>query len=179
LSVPIEAIFILVGGLLVATALPAEPASRWVWLTAEPDRRGLRSAVRRVALLAGVVPVVAIMTPMYWIGWGPRIALWHAAACTAIGVVVIAASTIRRCTLPCAWPMSGPGPAALFMVLWYPGAYYVFTDWFPLREERIFESPATLWGTLAALVVAGILASQLGLSKGARIDAQRAEQAGI
>jgi hypothetical protein len=179
LSVPIEAIFILVGGLLLATSLPAEPASRWVWLSVDPERRGLRSAVRRVAFLVGVVPVVAIMTPVYWFGWGPLVALWHAVACTAVGALVIVISTIRRSTPPCAWPLPGPGPAPLVIAVCYPAAYYVFTDWWPMRERQLFDSPAMLWSALAVLVLTGLITSQLGIGKAASVKAQRVEQDGV
>jgi hypothetical protein len=179
LAVPIEAIFILVGGLLLATALPAEPDSRWAWRASELDRRGLRSAVRRVTFLIGVVPAVAIMTPLYWFAWGPLVALWHAAACAAVGALVIVVTTIRRGTPPCAWPLPGPGPAPLVIAVCYPSAYYVFMYWLPMRERQIFDSPATLWGALAGLVLAGLVISRVGIGKAARVNAQRVEQDAI
>jgi hypothetical protein len=65
------------------------------------------------------------------------------------------------------------------MLLWYPGAYYAFTDWFPMREPQLFDSPAMLWGALAGLVLAAFLTSRIGISKGARAQAQRVEQDGF
>jgi hypothetical protein len=128
--------------------------------------------------MAGVMPVVVILLPMYWIGWGPLVALGHTATCIAIGALVVAASTIGRCTLPCAWPVSGPGPAALAMLLLYPGAYYVFTDWFPAREARILDASA-MFSMALALLLAAVVASQFGIGKAARVSADRAEQSGI
>jgi hypothetical protein len=169
LAVPIEAIFFLVGGLLVATSLPADSDSRWVWRVTEPDRRGLRSAVRRVTFLVGVLPVVAIMTPVYWFGWGPPLALGHAAACAAIGALLIVVSTIRRRTEPCAWPLAGPGPAPIVIGVWFLAAYVVFTDWFPMLERRMVGSPATVWSAIAGLALVTVLTRQIGVGKtGAR-----------
>jgi hypothetical protein len=165
LAVPIEAIFLLAGGLLLATALPAEPDSRWVWRALEPDGRGLRSAVRRVTFVVGVVPVLAIMTPVYWFGWGWRLALWHGAACAAIGALLIVVSTIRRRTEPCAWPLAAPGPAPVVIGAWLLAAYVAFTDWFPTREREMFDSPATLWSALAGLLLVSVVTSWLGLGK--------------
>jgi hypothetical protein len=150
-----------------------------VWRATEPDSRSLRSAVRRVTFLVGVVPVVAIVTPAYWFCWGPLIALWHAAACVAIGALVIVVSTIRRHTEPCAWPLTGPGPAPLVIGVWFLGAYYVFTDWFPWHEGQILESPATMWSVLAGLILAGLVTRLVGIGKAARLSVRREEQVAI
>ena len=56
------------------------------------------------------------------------------------------------------------------MITWYLGAYYLFTDWFPMRERQIFDSTAMLWSVLAGLVLTGLISSLVGIGKGTLIQ---------
>jgi hypothetical protein len=118
-------IFLAVIGARVLFAIPQEVGANWVFqLTEGKRRRGYLDGAVDAVWSVGALPVVLAATPLMWHGWGPRIALTHAAVCLLLGAFLAEVATISLNKIPftCTyWPGKGN------VRKWWPAYLFAFT----------------------------------------------------
>ena len=86
LALPITVMMFLLVGLRIASALPGDPRAAWLFEVHDLSRKNARQALERMMLALGVLPPIAISTPIYWQLWGGSVAAMHAIVMAALGV---------------------------------------------------------------------------------------------
>lgn len=170
LSLPLTLLLLVLVGFRVAALLPASADAAWIFDGSAPSAVAIRSAMTRVMLAVGVVPVAASSAAIYWRWWGPPAALAHAGFTLAIGALVIEALLWRTTEVPCTRPwrpervnLRARWPLYLFVLLFFSGGL-------PLIESLLLVRP------VGATITCGSLLALAGLVRGANRRRKPAEE---
>lgn len=125
LSLPLIFQFLMLVGLRVVPAVPAEPRARWVFRLCEPaDRLAAVTATRDMMLLLVVAPAGLFALLHGLVFWDVRTAASHAVFCLATGLLFAELLLAGSDKVP-------------FACTYYPGKSRVFTLW-PLYVMAFF-----------------------------------------
>jgi hypothetical protein len=164
-SVPILSLqfvlsFFVLVGLRAVFAIPAELRANWIFrLTAGGDVARYLSGVRRMLGVCVVVPMFALMIPVYWWLYGPRVALWNAGFATIWSLVLVEVLLLGFEKLPftCSH-VSGKGNLKVF----WPGYLFAFVIYVFLFAS--FEAGAMRTSTNAVALLVVLVAGLAGLT---------------
>ena len=117
LAMPLMLQFLLLIGMRVVSAIPAEPKARWVFRAREPlDRTSAVSGLRSAMMRLVVWPTVVLAALQGLIFWSVGAAVAHALFCFAVGRLFSEVLMTRMNKLP-------------FACTYYPGRSRVLTLW--------------------------------------------------
>lgn len=78
LSIPLVLSFFTLVALRVMFTVPTELDANWIFqMTESDDKRAYLNGARKAMLLLGLPAIVLATLPMYWVLWGPGLALGH------------------------------------------------------------------------------------------------------
>ena len=101
LALPMAIMMFLTAGLRVAASLPSDVRAAWLFEVHDLSRPDARLALERTMMMLGVVPAVALSTPIYWYLWGGAIAISHALVMTSLGVALVELLIWHSDGMPC------------------------------------------------------------------------------
>jgi len=151
LALPLHTMVVLLVGLRMVAALPADLNAGWMLSCIDAPPRALRAGVWRVMFLVGVLPVVLLAMPVYWIIWGASVALPHTVVCLAVGAALTEGLLWGFDGMPCARPWR---PERANLRTWWPAylaGFFLVTAALPAVESICFED-RTGFTALAALI---------------------------
>jgi len=153
LVLPVAATVFLLIGLRVAVALPSNLAASWIFDTAAAPANHIRTALWRLFVFVGVLPIPMLLTPVYARHWGTPLALTHTLLAVAAGAVVAEALLFRQAGMPCSRPWRLE--RARLRAFWpaYLLAFAVITQGVAAGSPRLVARPATLAAVVAALLL--------------------------
>jgi hypothetical protein len=145
LSIPLVMSFFVLLGLRVAFSIPTHLGANWMFrLTDGDDLSGSLSGVRKAMVLIGVLPLLAVLFPVYLGLWGWQISCVHMAYCATLSLLLIEVLVFRLDKMPFTSPYT-PGRANL--KLWWWAYLFGFTNYaysmtelelMLLRQPRLF-----------------------------------------
>ena len=160
ISMPLVVQFLLLIGLRVIIAIPAEPKARWAFRACEPSDRGEAvSAARDAMVTLVVVPTALLGLAQGLVFWTIAAALSHAAFCFVIGTLFAEVLVARTGKLPFACTYF-PGRSRVF-ALWplYFVAFSFYTVGLASVDRVLIQRPGRLVVfCLSALAAARLLA---------------------
>jgi hypothetical protein len=95
---------LLMAGLRVAAAVPADLPAGWIVHSAHPAPAAARSGLWRALYVLGVTPVLLAFGPPIWWSWGAVAALRHAAVVAAAGALLVEGLLWNHRGMPCVAP---------------------------------------------------------------------------
>jgi hypothetical protein len=104
LSLPISGMAFMLVGFRVAMSMPSDLRGRWIFQAADPPRRAIRAAVRRVLLALVVVPAAALAAATGILLWGTGPATRHASITAAAGLLITEYLVRDLDLVPCSAP---------------------------------------------------------------------------
>ncbi len=158
LSIPLVLGFFVLLGLRVVFSLPAHLPANWLFRLA--DRNNLSeclSGVRRAMFVIGILPLLALLFPLYLAAWGWQNAALHLAFCTILSLLLIELLLFRLDKIPFTCTYT-PGKANL--KLWWWVYLFGFTNYaysMTELEQHLLRSPwlfVPFFAVSLALVVA-------------------------
>ena len=153
LALPMAIMMFLTAGLRIAASLPSDVRAAWLFDVHDLSRPDARQALERTMLMLGVVPAVAVSTPIYWYLWGGAIAISHAVVMSALGVALVELLIWHCDGMPCGQRWT---PARMDFGRRWPLHFAVFliVVWvIPRLEFVLFSKPYTFAFFSASLVV--------------------------
>ena len=142
LSIPLVMGFFLLLGLRVAFSIPTHLDANWVFRLTDGDNlSGSLSGVCKVMFLIGVLPLLAILFPVYLGLWGWQISCLHMAYCATLSLLLIEVLVFRLDKMPFTCPYT-PGKANL--KLWWWAYLFGFTNYaysMAELESRLLQQP--------------------------------------
>lgn len=163
LSIPLILQFLLLVGLRVIMAVPAEPKARWAFRACEPVDRGEAVTASRDTMLTLVVwPTTGLALVQGLVFWGPAAAAGHAGFDFVAGLLLAELLMARTRKLPFACTYF-PGKSRVFS-LWplYLLAFFIYTIFLAVVERELLARPARL-----------VIFCGLGLAAAALLERQR------
>ena len=158
LSMPLVIQFLLLVGLRVIIAIPAEPKARWAFRACEPANRGEAVTAARDALVMLVVlPTTLLALGQGLVFWSIPAGISHAAFCLVVGVLFAELLVARTGKLPFACTYF-PGRSRVF-ALWplYFVAFTFYTVFLAAVDRALIARP----GKLVLFCTAALVAAQL------------------
>jgi hypothetical protein len=158
LALPMAAMMFLTAGLRISASLPADVRAAWLFDVHYVSRKHSRRALERTMFAVGVLPAVALSSPVYWYLWGGAVALIHALVMVALGIALIELLIWHCDGMPCGQPWT---PARMdFGRRWplYLAVFLLVVAVIPRVELLLFRHD-----TAAVLVVATLLALAMGV----------------
>ncbi len=156
LALPLQTMVFLLVGLRIAAALPADLGAGWAIACIGPPTPPLRAGTSRTMFAAGVVPITAVMAPIYWRAWGAPVALTHVIVCLALGAALTEALLWGFDALPCSQPWRSEHAN---LRIWWPAYLFGFlliTGGLPALEQGAFSSPLASAALVAGLAAIGL-----------------------
>ena len=101
LALPMAIMMFLTAGLRIAASLPSDVRAAWLFEVHDLSRPDARLALERTMMMLGVVPAVALSTPIYWYLWGGAVAISHALVMTSLGVALVELLIWHSDGMPC------------------------------------------------------------------------------
>jgi hypothetical protein len=153
LALPMAIMMFLTAGLRIAASLPSDVRAAWLFEVHDLSRRDARRALERTILLLGVVPSVALSTPVYWYLWGSAIAISHAMVMSALGVALVELLIWHSDGMPCGQRWT---PARMDFGRRWPVhlALFLIVVWvIPRLELILFRKPYAFTFFIAFLLV--------------------------
>jgi hypothetical protein len=142
LSIPLVMSFFVLLGLRVAFSIPTHLGANWMFrLTDGDDLSGSLSGVRKAMVLIGVLPLLAVLFPVYLGLWGWQISCVHMAYCATLSLLLIEVLVFRLDKMPFTCPYT-PGKANL--KLWWWAYLFGFTNYaysMTELESRLLQQP--------------------------------------
>lgn len=151
LSLPLTVIYLLVLGVRLSFEVPVMLRANWIFrLQTNPDASECVGLARKV-LLAFLLPLLAILLPVYGLLWGWRLGMIHTALVAAVSILLIEILLVRFRKIPFTCSAPHFKNNILVSIFFYFLGFVVFTSWVPIAEQWAFEDPAwyVLW--IAAL----------------------------
>ncbi len=142
LSIPLVLGFFVLLGFRVVFSLPAHLPANWLFrLTDGKSLAGSLAGVRKAMLLLGILPLLALLLPVYLKLWGWQVAWLHTAYCTTLSLLLIEALVFGLDKMPftCTY---APGKANL--KLWWWIYLFGFTNYaysMTELEQKLFGQP--------------------------------------
>ncbi len=171
LSLSLSSILFLVAGLRIAAALPADNRAAWLFEVCPPPRRHARAVLERTMLVFGVVPVVVVFAPLYWMLWGSGVAWTHSIVSLAMGVLLVEIALLRAGGTPCAQPWNPDAVNLGRYWVAYVIGFLLFTGGVATVELSVFGRPVT-----AAIFVGEVLVAAAALRAIAVLRRHRTER---
>lgn len=159
LALPLALMMLLIVALRIAASLPGDVRAAWVFDVHSPSRAHARQALERMIATLGVLPPVAVSTPVFWWLWGGTVAMVHAAITLTLGVMLVEVLLWRLDGMPCGQQWN---PARLNLGRRWPlyvGLFLAIVLAVPRLELLVFERPY-LAVTLVGLMCSGALATR-------------------
>jgi hypothetical protein len=152
LSIPLVLIFALTCGLKALFKVPSEIAARWVFELSEPADATWLAGARRALVVIGVVPAVAVTTPIFWWLWGGRVAGVHGVVCLSLGLLIVELwmTTVTRVPFATSY-LTGNGRIRLLWPL-YMQAFFFFAFTTVQIELALANHPVIVLVACAALL---------------------------
>ena len=158
LSMPLIVQFLLLVGLRVIIAIPAEPKARWVFRACEPADRGEAvSAARDTMMTLVVLPTSVLALVQGLLFWNVAAAASHAAFCLILGTLFAELLVARTGKLPFACTYF-PGRSRVF-ALW--PLYFVIFFFYSVVLAAVDRALIARPGKLMIFCVSGIAAARL------------------
>jgi hypothetical protein len=162
LSIPLDFSFLLLLGMRVMFALPAELPANWIFRVLDRDGEEfyLRGA-RKLLFLAGCLPLALLLAPGYLFLWGPGIALRHTLLVLLAGWLMteMMMKDFRKVPFACSW---APGKANLKVTLGAWVLLFTSLSWMAgaLEAAAVRSATGTLTMAAALLLPIGWLAAR-------------------
>jgi len=157
LALPIETMLLVLVGLRIAAALPADLSSGWMLDSIGARSSAMRSGLWRTMFVAAVVPVSLVAALVYRQAWGDRTALMHAALCLVLGAVLIEMMLWGFASMPCSRPWH---PEHANVRKWWPAylALFLFiTGGLPRIEQMCFEEQTGFTALVGIIAATGVV----------------------
>jgi hypothetical protein len=151
LALPFEAMLVVLIGLRIAAALPADLNSNWVIDSIGAPAAPLRSGLWRTMYVTAVIPISLAAAALAWSAWGLQLACVQALIGLVFGSVLIEGLLWGFDALPCSRPWR---PEHAGLRKWWPGylALFLFiTGGLPALERLSLDRPAALAALVGAL----------------------------
>jgi hypothetical protein len=104
LAVSLAAMAILLAGVRIAVAMPADLPAAWLIRSADVNGAAARSGVWRATFVVGVAPVVLAFLPAYAWSWGAGVAVKHLAMLLIAGALATELLLWNHEGMPCSRP---------------------------------------------------------------------------
>jgi hypothetical protein len=162
LALPLSTTLFLLVGLRVAAAVPSDLRAGWIFEAAVLPRKRLRSGMRRVMLVVGVLPVVAIGSGVYWRLWGVDLAIKHGLLCLAAGLLLVELFLRKADGMPCDQPWR---PERANLKSWWPAYFLGFILFASTSRHALAARALTSYSDTFSYVVllAGLLLGAIAL----------------
>jgi hypothetical protein len=156
LALPVQTMLILLVGLRIAIALPANLQAGWVLGGIGAPAPPLRAGVWRAMFLVAVAPVTFATAPFYAAAWGATIAAAHALLCLVVGAVLIEALLWGVDQMPCARPWR---PEHANLRKWWPAyiaGFFAIAAGLPALEVFCLSNGPHFTGLVFGLAAIGL-----------------------
>ena len=147
LPAPLVLSFFLLCGMRYVFTVPAERRANWVFrIAGSADINEYMGGIRKAVILTGILPLFALLLPVYVVIWGWRAASLHIlfGCIVAYLLMDVLLAGFAKVPFTCSYV---PGKANLKTCWWlYVGAFAVYFAFFTSFEYLILEQPSRmLW----------------------------------
>ena len=156
LSVPLVLSFFILSGIRYIFTIPVELPANWLFrVTENQDRRQTLNGARRILIWFGIVPLFCVLSPFYFVLWGPGVAIAHLVFSVTISILLAEALVLDFWKIPftCSYPPGKANVTVLWIFYWAAFTTYAYTmasleAWMVLRPRRLvlfYLAAAVVW----------------------------------
>lgn len=130
LSIPLILSFFVLSGMRMVFAVPSELGANWIFqITEDAHRKECLSGVRKAMVLLGIVPIFALLFPVYAALWGFALALFETAFGVVLALILVELLLLnfRKVPFTCSYLPGKANVVVLGVLYWLAFTIYAYT----------------------------------------------------